>query len=84
MATVTERCPHRIRTIQARSAGRPLELAEPKSTSTVTGWCPARWWARWARSRQAGEQNRAGRPVPEAASASPQSGPAQMTSTSVW
>jgi hypothetical protein len=83
MATMTERCPQRIRTIQARSGVRPLELAEPKSISTVTGWRWARWWARWARSRQAGEQNRAGRPVTEAASASLQSGPAQITSTSV-
>ncbi len=37
MATMTERSPRRIRTIHDRSAGRPRELAEPKSTSTTTG-----------------------------------------------
>ena len=80
MATMTERCPQRILTIQAWSGGLPLELAEPKSISTVTGGRWSRWRARWARTRQAGEQNRAGRPVPGAGTAWVQWGPAQMAS----
>lgn len=56
MATMTERCPQRILTIHARSGDRPLELAEPRSISTVTGWLSLRWRARWARTRQAAEQ----------------------------
>jgi hypothetical protein len=41
---------------------RPLELVEPRSTSTVTGSGRVLSW-RWERTRQALEQNRAGRPV---------------------
>ena len=38
MATMTERWPRRSRTSQARLIGRPRELADPRSTSTLIGW----------------------------------------------
>ncbi|MGH9070210.1 MAG: hypothetical protein ACRDX8_03325 [Acidimicrobiales bacterium] len=73
---MTERCPRRKRTIQARSGGRPRELAEPKSTSALTGSSRA-CLARWKRTRHAGEQNRAGRLV--AAEAEARRHEAQLT-----
>ncbi len=56
-ATMTDRCPLRSRTIHARSGGRPREVAEPMSTSTVMGVSFRACRVRWERTRQAGEQN---------------------------
>ena len=76
-ATITESSARRRRTRNARSGRRPRELADPMSTSTVTGprlvFC-----SRWARTRHVGEQNRAGRPVVFDGTGSTQPGAAQV------
>ena len=41
--TMTLRSPRRMRTSQARSGGRPREVAEPMSTSTAMGAVALRW-----------------------------------------
>ena len=53
----------RSRTSHARSGVRPRELAEPVSTSTLTGVLVVCCWWRCARLRQVSVQKRAGRPV---------------------
>ena len=76
-ATITESSARRRRTRNARSGRRPRELADPMSTSTVTGprlvFC-----SRWARTRHVGEQNRAGRPVVFDGTGSTQPGAAEV------
>src|SRR5712691_2077755 len=77
IATMTERSARRSRTSQASSGLRPRELAEPWSTSAVSGARSRSRW-RWALTRQAVEQNRAGRPVGRAVIGCVQPGPAHM------
>ena len=59
------------------------ELADPRSISTLTGLAFSFVAARWERARQAGEQNRAGRPVSARGSGRPQPGAAQLGSSIV-